>query len=127
MFGYLAGSVADRWRDIEGLSDHGRLMAERIKELVPTGNIPSIGSPKWRADLLFDLVQPMDEESFWAATEELCEKGLFMLAFTYPGRDYGYYREVEILAARVIAEEKEFDVTKVSFVFLSPEDIQLAA
>ena len=126
MFEYFANSVANRWQDVEGLSDEGRLIVARIKEFVPTGNIPSVGCPKWRLGLLFNLMRRyMNTQKFWDVTQELCEKGLFVCALTYPGSHYGYHKNVETLAAQVIAEEKEFDAAKASFVLLLPEDASL--
>ena len=123
MFEYFAGSVAVRWQKMEGISDMGRLLLDKIKTFVPTGNIPSIGFPKWRVGLLFNLMRfYMDAQNFWEVIEELCERGLFVCALTYPGSHYGYHKNVETLAAQVITEEKEFDAAKASFVLLLPED-----
>ena len=126
MFEYFAGSVAVRWQNMEGISDMGRLLLDKIKTFVPTGNIPSIGFPKWRVGLLFNLMRfYMDAQNFWEVIEELCGKKVFVLAFAYPGPDYGYHRNVATLAIQVIDREKEVDLGKISLIIVLPEDDSL--
>ncbi len=122
MFDYFTGSVADRWQDVEGLSDKAQLLLESIKVFVPTGNFPSMGFSKWGVALLFNLVGMDMQGEFLRVIKELCEKNIFVAVYTYEGGHYGYYANVEALTAVVIQKEGSLIIQHVSRVLVLPED-----
>ncbi|GEM_PF-3572223 len=122
MFDYFTGSVADRWQDVEGLSDEAQFLLESIKAFVPTGNFPSMGFPKWRVGLLFNLAGMDMQGEFLRVIEELCEKNIFVVGYTYEGPRYGYYANLEALTAAVIQIGGSLIIQHVSRVLVLPED-----
>ena len=122
MLGCVVGSVADRWQDVGELSAVAHSVLERIKKFVPNGNMASVGSPKWDVCALFDALQPIGIVGFAMANQELTDKGLWFLAFTCPGPQYGYHRRLDKLAAKVEANGQVFNMRNVEFVYILSED-----
>jgi len=121
MFEYFTGSIAGRWRDVQGLSDNAQSFLKQIEEFVPTGNFPSFGFPKWRLGLLCNLVR-LEAQEFWLIIKELLEKEIFIFVFTYPGRSYGYHADIKKLIEAVVQKEGSCIPEQISGVLVLSED-----
>lgn len=127
MFEYLVNGIKeDRWHDIIDMSAHARLLLERIKTILPTGNMPSLGLPKWNVGLLYNFMSDEinDVDTLLDIVKELTDKAIFKVVFSSNG-NYGYYEDVKNLARDIFRREGLSDVAmkkNVWIILILPED-----
>lgn len=127
MFEYFVDGIKkDRWHDVDDISEKAKLLLERINIVVPTGNTPSMGLPKWSVGLLYNLMSDVmrDTDEMIQIVAELTWRAILRVVFTTSGH-YGYYEDINNLLREVFRKEGLTDASlakNVSLFLILPED-----